>query len=111
MYINFITHVLQLDSLSTEAAITITFVTTFILTLTIDTVITFIVTYICVKQKFEKIIQDLKDNQEINTVLYDQIFPPKKTVSKDDLDMRPHPAYGVSHKVIMDTNPAYESCK
>ena len=39
-------HVFQLDSLSTEAAVTITLVIiTFILTLIIATVITFIVTY------------------------------------------------------------------
>ena len=28
-----------------------------------------------------------------------------------DLELQPNPAYGTSHKVTMDTNPAYESCK
>ena len=105
------TLVLQLDSLSTEAAVAITFVITFILTLIIDTVITFIVAYICVKRKFEKIQQDLKDKQQNKTVLYEQIIPPDQSVTKDDLELQPNPAYGTSHTVTMDTNPAYESCK
>ena len=103
--------VLQLDSLSTEAAVAITFVITFILTLIIATVITFIVTYICVKRKFEMILQDSKDKQQNKTVLYEQIIRPDQTATKDDLELQPNPAYGTSHKVTMDTNPAYESCK
>ena len=99
--------VLQLDSLSTEAAVAITF----ILTLIIATVITFIVTYICVKRKFEKIVQDSKDKQQNKTVLYEQIIPPDQTATKNDLELQPNPAYGTSLTVTMDTNPAYESCK
>ena len=105
-------HVLQLDSLSTGAVVAITFVITFILTLTSATVITFIVTYICVKRRFEKILQDfVKDKQQNKTVLYEQIVPPDQTVTKNDMELQPNPAYGTSHKVIMDTNPAYESYK
>ena len=99
------------DSLSTEAAVAITFVTTFTLTLIITAVITFIVTYyICVKRKFEKIVQDSKDKQQSKTVLYEQMIPPDQTVTKDDLELQPNPAYGTSHTVTMDINPAYESC-
>ena len=105
-------HVLQLDSLSTGAVVGITFVITFILTLIIATVITFIVTYICVKRRFEKILQDhLKDKQQNKTVLYEQIVPPDRTITKNDVELQPNPAYGTSHKVTMDTNPAYESYK
>ena len=104
-------HVLQLDSLSTDAAVAITFVITFILTLIITAVITFIATYICVKQKFEKIPQDLKDKQQNKTVVYEQVSLPSHTVTKDDLKLQPNPAYGSSHKVVMETNPAYDSCK
>ena len=104
-------YVLQLDSLSTEATVAITFVITFILTLIIATVITFIVTYICVKRKFEKIVQDSKDKQQNKTVLYEQIILPDQTATKNDLELQPNPAYGTSHTVTMDTNPAYESCK
>ena len=39
------------------------------------------------------------------------MIPPDQTVTKDDLELQPNPAYGTSHTVIMDTNPAYESCK
>ena len=105
-------HIIQLDSLSTGAAVSLTFLVTFIVTLIIDTVITFIVTYICVKRKFEKILQDhLKDKQQNKTVLYEQIIPPNQTVAKNDVELQPNPAYGTSHKVTMDTNLAYESYK
>ena len=102
---------LQLDSLSTDAAVTITFVITFILTLIITAIITFIATYICVKRKFKKILQDLKDKQQNKTVVYEQVGLPSHTVTKDDLELQPNPAYGSSHKVVMDTNPTYDSCK
>ena len=104
-YIN--THVLQIDLLSSEATIAVTFVVTIILTLIITAVITFIVTYICVKQKFKKIIQDLKDKQQNNTVLNEQIIPPSYTVTRADLELQPNPAYSSSHKVTMDTNVTY----
>ena len=102
---------LQLDSSSTEVAVAITFVITFILTLIIATVITSIITYICVKRKFEKILQDFKNEQQNKAVLYEQVGPTNQTITKKDLELQPNPAYGTSHKVIMDTNPAYESCK
>ena len=98
--------ILLLGSLSTEAAVTITFVITFILTLIIATVITAIITYICVKQKFERIFKDKEQNK---TVLYEQVG--RVNQNKNDFELQPNPAYGTSHKVIMDTNPAYESCK
>ena len=104
-------HVLQLDSLSTGAAVAITFVITFILTLIITAVITFIVAYICVKRRFEKIQQDLKDKQQNKSILYEQVGLSSHTDTKDDLELQPNPAYGTSVKVIMDTNLAYESYK
>ena len=105
--VNYIdTHLLELDSLSTEAAVII-FGLTFVLTLIITAVITFIFTYICVKQKVQKILQDLKDKQQNNTVLYKQIVPPNHTVTKDDLELRSNPAYGTSQKVNMYSNSTY----
>jgi len=94
--------------LSTEAAVATTFVITFILTLIIATVISTIITYICVKRKFERIFKDKEQNR---TVLYEQVGPNSQTITKNDLELEPNPAYGTSHQVIMDTNPAYESCK
>ena len=87
---------------------------TFILTLTVTAIITFIVTYVCVKRTLDKVsTHNLKhhspDPQE--KVLYEQVRLPSHTVTKNDLELQPNPAYGTSHKVVMDTNPAYESCK
>ena len=98
---------LQLDSLSTEGAVLITFGITFILTLIITAVITFIVTYICVKRKFKKILQDMKDKQKSETALYEQIVQPSNTVTKDELELQPNPAYGSSHKVTIYSNSTY----
>ena len=100
----------SVGSLSTEVAFLITFVITFI-TMIIATIITAIIIYICVKQKFERIIQDFKDKEHNKTVLYEQVGPSNQTITKDDLELQPNPAYGTSHKLIMDTNPAYESYK
>ena len=94
--------------MSTEVTVAITFVITFIVTLIIATVITANITYICVKRKFERIF---KDKEQSKTVLYEQIGPSNRTITKSDVELQPNPAYGVSREVIMDTNPAYESCK
>ena len=106
LYFNYTVH-----SLSTEVAVIITFVITFILTLIIATVITSIITYICVKRKFEKILQDFKNEQQNKAVLYEQVGPTNQTIIKNDLELQPNPAYGTSHKLIMDTNPAYKCLK
>ena len=101
----------QLGSLSTEVAVAVTFVITFILTLIIATVITSIITHIYDKRKFEKILQNFKNEQQNKAVFYEQVGPSNKNISKNDLELQPNPAYGTSYKVTMDTNPAYESCK
>ena len=44
-------------------------------------------------------------------VLYEQVKSPSSTITKNELELQPNPAYGISHKVTMDTNPGYESCK
>ena len=67
-------------------------------------------TYYCVKKKFGI---ELKPNNQLPqpTALYEQVHPSNKTITEDDLGLEPNPAYGISHKVIMDTDPAYENCK
>ena len=90
---------------------------TFILTLTVTAVITFIVTYcVCVKRALvlDKAHTHYPKHQSPDPqekVLYEQVTVPSSTITKIDLELQPNPAYGTSHKVIMDTNPAYESCK
>ena len=83
---------IQLGSLSTAVAIAITFVITFILTLIIATVITSIITHIYDKRKFEKILQDYKNEQQNKAVFYEQVGPSNKIVSKNDLELQPNPA-------------------
>ena len=47
-----------------------------------------------------------------NTVIYEEpMCISSHTSTKVDLELQPNPAYGTSCDVIMDTNPAYESCK
>ena len=98
------------SSLSTGAVATITFTLTFIITLTVTAIVTFIVTYYCVKKKFG--IEHKPNSQPPQeTPLYEQVCPSNKTITKDDFESLPNPTYDTSHKVIMDTNPSYESCK
>ena len=61
---------------------------------------------VCVKRK----INNFDDRSPQEKVLYEQVGPTNQTITKNNLELQPNPAYGTSHKVIMDTNPAYESC-
>ena len=101
------------SGLSTVAVGVIASTVTFILTLTVTAIITFIVTYVCVKRTLEKANNAHNHNKQSpqEKIIYEEVCPPSSTVTKNDLELQPNPAYGTSHKVIMDTNPAYESCK
>ena len=101
------------SGLSTGAAVVITFTVTFIVSITATAVITFIVAYVCVKRTFEKANNTHNPNDPMpqEKVLYEQVCISSKTVTKNDLELQPNPAYGTSCKVVMDTNPAYESYK
>ena len=98
-----------LDSLSTGVAVAITFAVTFILTLTATAIITFIITYFCVKRRFVNANPQYQSPQE--KVLYEKVNSPSHTISEDDLELQPNPAYGTGHEVIKVTNVVYESCK
>ena len=80
---------------------------TFILTFTTTAVVTFIVTCIFIKKN----VHNPNDQSPQDKVLYEQVGPSSHTISKNDLELQPNPAYASSGKVVMDTNPAYESCK
>ena len=98
--------------LSTGAVAVITFAVTFIVSVTVTAIITFIVAYICVKRTLEKVNNAHNLNkQPLKDQAYEQVRPSSHTVTKNDLELQPNPAYGTSHKVTMDTNPAYESYK
>ena len=101
------------SELSTAAVGVITCAVTFILTLTVTAIITFIVTYyVCVKRTFDKAdTHDHNKQSPQEKIVYEEVRPPSHTVTKNDLELQPNPAYGTSHDVIMDTNPAYESYK
>ena len=103
------------SGLSTGAAVAIASAVTFIITLTVTAIITFIVTYVCVKRTLDKANNTHNPKHQSHDpqekVLYEQVRLPSHTVTKNDLELQPNPAYGTSHKVTVDTNPAYESCK
>ena len=64
--------------------------------------------YICIRKQYEKACNNQSPQDK---VFYEQVTLPSHTVTKNDVELQPNPAYGTSHKVIMDTNPAYEICK
>ena len=99
---------------STVAVGVITFAVTFILTIAITAIITFIVTYFCVKRKFEKAYDNndnyLKKQSTQDQTLYEQVSLASHTVTKNDIELQPNPAYGTGPKMIMDKYPTYENC-
>ena len=102
--------------ISTGAVVVITFTVTFIVSVTATAIITFIVAYVCVKRTLGKAndvinVHNPSESSPQEKVLYEQVCIPSKTVTKNDLELQPNPAYDTSFKVVMDTNPAYESCK
>ena len=44
-------------------------------------------------------------------VLYEQVHSPSPSITKNDPKCQRNPAYGVGGTIVMDTNPAYASCK
>ena len=64
------------------------------------------VTYMLMKKRNESTLQDTSDK-----VLYEQVHSPSPSVTKNDPQCQKNPAYDVGGKMIMDTNPAYESYK
>ena len=98
---------------STVGVAVITFTVTFIISVTATAIISFIVTYLCVKNTFEKAnnVQKANNPSPQEKMLYEEVGLPSHTISKNDLELQPNPAYGTSHRIIVDNNPAYESCK
>ena len=104
------------SELSSVTVAVITFAVTFIVSVTATAIITFIVAYVCVKRTLEKTIANNTTHNPNDPIpqekmLYEEVCLPSHTVTKNNLELQPNPAYGTSHKVVMDTNPAYESCK
>ena len=58
------------------------------------------------KRKNKSTAQESSDK-----VIYEQVHSPSPSVTKNDPQYQKNPAYDVGDKVIMDTNPAYESYK
>ena len=86
------------------------------MTLIATIIITLIVIFIFIKKKFADIAEDTTGDQTTetaDTVIYDTVGPPSlKTVksNKDEYEL-PNPGYDTSHKVGMEANPAYKTCK
>ena len=85
-----------------------TFTITFIITLTVSVVITFLITFVIVKRKFEKIYKTTHQPTQ-QMPLYETVITP--AITKSDVKLEANPAYGTSDRVIMNDNPAYQSCK
>ena len=100
------------DSLP-RGVVAIIFAVTILLTLIVTAVFTFVITCVCVKRMYENTNNVCNSNETLpqEKMLYAQVDPPCNPVTKNDLELQPNPAYGTSHKITMDTNPTYETCK
>jgi len=83
---------------------------TFIVSVTVTAIITFIVMYICVKRVSNN-SNKLNNQSPQEKVLYEEVSSPSHSITKNELELQPNPAYGTGNIVIMDTNPVYESHK
>ena len=94
------------DSLSDGAVIAIICVMIILIVMII-----FVVGCIFFKRKFSGMPQDTT-SEVPNAVIYEEpVCISSHTSNKADVKLQPNPAYGTSHSVVMDINPAYESCK
>ena len=98
------------SGVSTGTAVIVTFSVIITILVIATAIITFIVAYVCVKRTFEKANNTHNPNDPMpqEKVLYEQVYIPSKTVTNNDLELQPNPAY---YKVVMNANPAYESWK
>ena len=98
-------HIIYLDSssLSTGAAVAIGCVISVLVSITVTAIVTAVI--MLMKRKNDSTPQD-----NINKVLYEEVISPSHT-SKNDVELQQNLAYGTGSKVVMDTNPAYESYK
>ena len=79
---------------------------TLLVTAAVTAIVSSIITYSLTKRKYESTPQDTNDK-----VLHEQVHSPSPSTTKNDPQCQKNPAYDVGGKMIMDTNPAYESCK
>ena len=100
--------IFYLDSSTSSdgAAIAITCVVTLLVTAAVTAIVAVAVTYMLMKGRNNNNPQDTNDK-----VLYEQVHSPSPSITKNDPQCQKNPAYDVGGKVIMDTNPAYESYK
>ena len=99
------------SGLSSVTIAVTTFAMIFIVSVTVAAIIA---AYVCVKRTLHKVNNHNPKQQSPGPqeeVLYEQVCLPSQTVTKNDLELQPNPAYGTSHKLIVDNNPVYESCK
>ena len=76
------------------------------MSVTVTAIVTSVIMYMLMKRKNESTPQDASDK-----VLYEQVQPSSPSVTKNDPKCQKNPAYDVGGRVVMDTNPAYESYK
>ena len=98
------------------SSIVVAVIVTFIVSVTTTAIIMFVVAYVCVKRTLTKDdntihMHNPNESSQQEKVLYEPVIPFNHPITKKDLELQPNPAYGTSCKVVMDTNPAYDSCK
>ena len=97
------------DSLP-RGVVAIIFAVTIILTLIVTAVFTFVMTCVCAKRIYKN-TNNVCNSNDMSLQEKIQVDLPCNPNTKNDLELQPNPAYGTSHKVTMNTNPAYETCK
>ena len=77
------------------------------MSVTVTAIVSSVITHTLTKRKYESTPQDATTDK----VLYEQVHSPSPSITKNDPKCQRNPAYGVGGTIVMDTNPAYASCK
>ena len=94
-----------------DEVIIIAFAVILVLCIIITALITFIVTCVCIKRKYKKAYADHSKSQSTQgKTSYETVGHTSGTITKNDLELHPNPAYGSGSKMTMNANPAYKTC-
>lgn len=87
----------------------IAFVVILVLCIIIAVLLTFIVTCICARRRYKRAYADHSRSPQEKTS-YETVGNTSGTITKDQLELHPNPAYGSGSKMTMNSNPAYKTC-
>lgn len=89
-------------SFASDLVIIIAFAVILVLCIIITALIMFIVMCVCIRRKYKSAFASQPEKSPYHTV--------DQSITKNDLDLHPNPAYAAGDNMTMNSNPAYKTC-